>query len=214
MSVSDTYDRYVTWGIFVPDGETVEIPTVDQWSLPVYFPDPDWYFPKDVAPMYAIRNSADADVQDPEGNPVHCAAPGWWTYSYGVFQYVPDVYFGGGIPDLSGGAQYPPAAQRTYDVQPPQWVIDGTEPPGATPPPPPDPGQTDTPPDPGGGGMTPPTDPNGTSTGGSTNGGGGSGSDTSSGDGSAPAPADDTQVTPDTAPADSTPATDTPTETT
>lgn len=201
MSASDTYDRYVTWGIFVPDGETVEIPTVDQWSLPVYFPDVDWYFPKDVAPMYAIRNSADADVQDPQGNPVHCTAPGWWTYSYGVFQYVPDEYFGGGIPDLSGGAQYPPAAQRQYDVQPPQWVIDGTEPPGATAPPPADSGPTDTPPDPGGGGMTP-GDPDGTTTGGTTNGGGDTPDTTPD-----TAPAD----TPDTAPAD-VPATDPSTE--
>lgn len=176
MSTSDTYDRYVTWGIFVPDGETVEIPTVYQWSLPVYFPDFTWYFPKDVVPMYAIRSTADADVRDPQGNPVHCTAPGWFTYSYGVFQYVPDEYFGGGIPDTTEGAQYPPEGQRTYDVQPPQWVIDGTQPPGATPVPPSDPGPTDTGADPGGGGMTPPADPGGTSAGGSTNGGGGSSS--------------------------------------
>lgn len=174
MSVSDTYDRYVTWGIFVPDGQIVEIPTVDQWSLPVFFPNFDWYFPKDVAPMYAIRNSADADVKTSEGDAVHCAAPGWWTYSYGVYQYVPDEYFGGGIPDTSGGLQYPPEAQRSYDVQPPQWVIDGTQPPSDTPPPPSDPPPTDSTPDPGGGGMTP-GDPDGTTSGGSTNSGGGSG---------------------------------------
>jgi hypothetical protein len=179
MSTSDTYDRYVTWGIFVPEGETVEIPTVYQWSLPVYFPNFDWFFPKDVVPMYAIRSTADADVTDPEGNPVHCAAPGWFTYSYGVFEYVPDAYFGGGIPDTSEGSQYPPEGQRIYDVQPPQWVIDGTEPPGATPPPPSDPGPGDTAPDPGGGGMTPPTDPGGTSSENPADSGEESGSDSS-----------------------------------
>jgi hypothetical protein len=157
--MSNNSDRYVTWGMFVPEG--VSIPTVDPWSLPVWFPDPGWFFPKDVAPMYAIRNGVGSMVLDLQGNPVQCVAPGWYTYSYGTYQYVPEPYFVGGIPDTSGGAQYPPEGMRQYDVTPPDWVINGTLPPGQEPAPGPDPVPVDPveTPDPGGGGMAPPTDP-------------------------------------------------------
>lgn len=159
MSPSDTADRYVTFGIFFPDNEPGFLPTLDQWSLPVWFPEPQDYFPKDVNPTYAIRNTfGECDVSSPQGTPVHIPAGGWWIYFFGQYQFVEDPFFSGGIPDSSGGMQYPPEGMRNYDVQPPQWVIDGTSPnapPVAT-----DPGTGpgwEQQPDPGGGGMTPPS---------------------------------------------------------
>lgn len=161
MSASDTYDRYVTYGIFVPDGQTASMPVLDPWSLPVWWPSWDDFFPKDVDPTYAIRNtSGDVTVQAPDGTPVSVTSPGWWLYFYGQYQYIEDAYFSGGIPDTSFGSQYPPEGMRDYVVVPPQWVLDGTDPT----PPPSDPGTgTDwqQQPDPGGGGMSTPDDPTG-----------------------------------------------------
>jgi hypothetical protein len=160
MGASDTYDRYVTWGIFVPDGVAVAMPYLDPWSLPVWFPDPTTFYPKDVEAMYAIRATSDSTVLDLQGNAVDCPLPGWFTYSASGYQYVPDQYFAGGVPDTSGGLQYPPEAQRHYDVTPPDWVINGTDP-NPTPPPNNGGGDWTQQPDPGGGGMTTPTDPTG-----------------------------------------------------
>jgi hypothetical protein len=160
MSASDTYDRYVTLGIFFPEGQSGFMPILDQWSLPVWFPDPSEFFPKDVNPTYAIRNTVGAcTVSSPSGSPVEIPASGWWLYFYGQYQYIEDPYFSGGIPDTSGGAQYPPEGMRDYEVLPPQWVIDGTDP--NAPPVVDDPTGPgwEPQPDPGGGGMTPPDAP-------------------------------------------------------
>lgn len=155
MSPADTADRYVTFGIFIPEGQIGYTPTVSRGSVPVWFPDPDDFFPKDVAPTYAIRNTVgETNVQAPDGTGVYIPAGGWWIYSWGLHFYAEDQYFSGGIPDVSGGTQYPPEGMRDVPVNPPQWVASGTAPA----PIPADPGTGpgwQQQPDPGGGGMTP-----------------------------------------------------------
>lgn len=113
---NNTYDRYVTWAIEVPEG--VAVPRLDRWTLPVYFPDPDGdFYPRDIVPMYAIRNPADATVFT-EDDSAQVQVPGgyWFCFNYpNTWIPVSDDYFTGFIQDESGGTVYPDAAKRVYD---------------------------------------------------------------------------------------------------
>lgn len=120
----NTYDRYVTWAIEIPEG--VAVPRLDRWSLPVFFPDPDGtFFPRDIVPMYAIRNVADATVWT-EDDTEQIVIPGgyWLCFNYpATWISVSDDYFTGFIPDESGGTVFPPEAERPpLPVDPPPWV--------------------------------------------------------------------------------------------
>lgn len=129
------YDRYVTWGMEVPEG--VAVPSLDQWGMPVWFPDPGTYFPKNVVTMYAIRNPADGFAFSTTGQMLPAPAGIWFTYTDGSgYGMVADEYFHGGTPDLSGGTIYPPEEIRDIPPDPPPWVGDGTNPwePPVTPP--------------------------------------------------------------------------------
>lgn len=129
----NTYDRYVTWGMQVPEG--VAVPSLNQWGMPVWFPDPETYFPRSVVAMYAIRNPSDSQALTTAGQLIPAPAGAWFTYTDGSgYGMVADEYFYGGTPDLSGGTQYPPEEVRDIDPDPPQWVEDGTMPPQPTPP--------------------------------------------------------------------------------
>lgn len=138
----NAYDRYVTWAMEVPEG--VAVPSLDQWGMPVWFPDPDTFLPRNVVAMYAIRNPADG-IAMTTGNAIIPAPAGvWFTYTSGSgYGMVADAYFTGGTPDLSGGTQYPPEADRDLPVNPPQWAEDGTLPPGQEPTDPEEPDDTD-----------------------------------------------------------------------
>jgi hypothetical protein len=126
---NNAYDRYVTWAIQVPEG--VAVPSLDRWGMPVWFPDPDTYFPKNVVPMYAIRNPSDGQALTTTGQLIPAAAGVWFIWTPGSgYGMVDDAYFYGGTPDTSGGTQYPPGEDRDIDPDPPQWVQDGTLPPG------------------------------------------------------------------------------------
>jgi len=128
----NAYDRYVTWAMEVPEG--VAVPSLDQWGMPVWFPDPDTYFPRNVVAMYAIRNTSDGLAMTTTGQLITAPAGYWFTYTSGSgYGMVADAYFTGGTPDLSGGTQYPPEADRDLPVNPPQWAEDGTLPPGQKP---------------------------------------------------------------------------------
>lgn len=112
----------------VPEG--VAVPSLGQWGMPVWFPDPMTYFPKNVVAMYAIRNPADGNAFTTTGQMIPAPAGVWFTYTDGSgYGMVADAYFTGGTPDLSGGTQYPPEEVRDIDPSPPQWVEDGTLPP-------------------------------------------------------------------------------------
>ncbi len=137
----NAYDRYVTWAMEVPEG--VAVPSLDQWGMPVWFPDPTTYFPTNVVAMYAIRNPADGYALTTAGQMIPAPAGAWFTYTDGSgYGMVADAYFTGGTPDLSGGTQYPPEEIRVIDPDPPQWAQDGTMPP-VNPPPDPEPDDTD-----------------------------------------------------------------------
>jgi hypothetical protein len=126
---NNAYDRYVTWAMQVPEG--VAVPSLDRWGMPVWFPDPDTYFPKNVVPMYAIRNPSDGQALTTTGQLIPAAAGVWFIWTPGSgYGMVDDAYFYGGTPDTSGGTQYPPGEDRDIDPDPPQWVQDGTLPPG------------------------------------------------------------------------------------
>jgi hypothetical protein len=102
--------------------------------MPVYFPDPDTFFPKNVVRMYAIRSHTTGTATTTDGNTVSAPAGIWFTYTEGSgYSMVADAYFTGGIPDLSGGTEYPSEADRDIDPSPPQWAQDGTLPPGQDP---------------------------------------------------------------------------------
>lgn len=124
----NTYDRYVTWAMEVPEG--VVVPRLDRWSLPVWFPD-DSFYPRNIVPMYAIRNPADATVwSEDDSQQITVPAGYWFCYTYqNNFVSVSDDYFWGSIPDLSGGTVFPPDATRDPGpVNPPPWVGDPTPP--------------------------------------------------------------------------------------
>lgn len=115
---NNAYDRYVTWAMEVPAG--VAVPVLDQWGMPVWFPDPDTFFPKNVVPMYAIRNPSDGIAFTTTWQQVVAPAGYWFVYTYGGgYSMVSDEYFYGSIPDHSGGTQYPPEADREIDPGPP-----------------------------------------------------------------------------------------------
>lgn len=124
----NTYDRYVTWGMQVPEG--VAVPSLNQWGMPVWFPDPDTYFPKNVVPMYAIRNPSDGTAFSVDLTQSYPAPAGvWFTWTPGSgYGMVADDYFYGGTPDTSGGTVYPPEAERDIDPNPPPWVGDPVPP--------------------------------------------------------------------------------------
>jgi len=126
----NTYDRYVTWAMEVPEG--VAVPRVDRWSMPVWFPDPDGsFFPRNIVPMYAIRNENDATVWSEDDTEQYQVPAGYWLiFNYpNTWSYVSDDYFYGSIPDTSGGTVYPAEAQRpSPPVDPPPWVGDPTPP--------------------------------------------------------------------------------------
>lgn len=125
----NAYDRYVTWAMEVPEG--VAVPSLDQWGMPVWFPDPTTYFPTNVVAMYAIRNPADGYALTTAGQLIPAPAGAWFTYTDGSgYGMVADAYFSGGTPDLSGGTQYPPDEIRVIDPDPPPWVGDPTPPGG------------------------------------------------------------------------------------
>lgn len=127
----NAYDRYVTWAIEVP--EDVAVPSLDQWGMPVWFPDPNTYFPKSVVPMYAIRNPSDGYAFTTTGQMLNAPAGVWFIWTPGSgYGMVDDAYFFGGTPDTSGGTQYPPEAIRDINPDPPPWVGDPT-PPGEQP---------------------------------------------------------------------------------
>jgi len=127
----NTYNRYVTWGIQVPEG--VAVPSLDQWRIPVWFPNADTFFPKNVVPMYAIRNPSESQTYTTTGEMVPAPAGVWFIWTPGSgYGLVEDAYFYGGTPDTSEGSQYPPEADRDIDPNPPPWVGDPT-PPGETP---------------------------------------------------------------------------------
>lgn len=135
---NNAHDRYVTWGMEVPEG--VAVPSLHQWGMPVWFPDPDTFFPKSVVPMYAIRNPADGVAFSVDFNQTYEAPAGcWFTWTPGSgYQMVADAHFYGGTPDLSGGTQYPPEEIRDIPPDPPPWVEDGTMPTQETPEPEPE----------------------------------------------------------------------------
>jgi hypothetical protein len=129
----NTYDRYVTWAMEVPEG--VAVPRLDRWSLPVQFPDPEGaFFPESIVPMYAILNPADATVwTEDDSQRIQLVPAGyWWIFNYpATWSYVSDAYFTGFIPDTSGGTVYPPEAERpTLPVDAPPWA-GNPNPPGA-----------------------------------------------------------------------------------
>lgn len=126
----NAHDRYVTWAMQVPEG--VAVPSLNQWGMPVWFPDPDTYFPRNVVAMYAIRNPSDGQALTTAGQLIPAPAGVWFTYTDGSgYGMVADQYFYGGTPDLSGGTQYPPEEVRDIDPEVPQWAQDGTMPPQA-----------------------------------------------------------------------------------
>lgn len=127
----NTADRYVTWAITVPGDVAVPaFPQLKRWGMPVWFPDPETFFPKDVVPMYAIRNTTAGVAHTLDGGQVDAPAGVWFTYTDGSgYSMVSDDYFYGGTPDTSGGTQYPTEAQRDIDPETPQWAQDGTMPP-------------------------------------------------------------------------------------
>lgn len=123
---NNTYDRYVTWAMEVPEG--VAVPSLMQWGMPVFFPD-ETFFPKNIVPMYAIRNPADGTAATTTGENIPAPAGVWFIWTPGSgYGMVADDYFTGGIPDTSGGTQYPPEADREIDPEPPPWVGDPTPP--------------------------------------------------------------------------------------
>lgn len=125
----NTYDRYVTWAIDDPGG--VAVPRLDRWSLPTPFPDPEgMFYPKNIVPMYAIRNTADATVRSEDGDQEYQVAAGsWWIFNYpATYSYISDDYFYGSIPDTSSGSVYPSQADRDLPVNPPSWVGDPNPP--------------------------------------------------------------------------------------
>lgn len=126
----NTSDRYVTWAMEVPEG--VAVPRLFRWSIPQWFPD-DNFFPRDIVPMYAIRNPADAMVLSEDFTTTYQVPAGeWWIYNYPDFySHISDDYFTGFIPDDSNGTVYPTEADRPpLPVDPPPWVGD-PNPPGA-----------------------------------------------------------------------------------
>jgi hypothetical protein len=128
----NTYDRYVTWAMEVPEG--VAVPRLDRWSLPVWFPDPDGsFFPRSIVPMYAIRNPADATAwNEADTEQIPIPAGHWLIFNYpATWSHIADEYFTGFIQDESGGTVYPPDAERPpLPIDPPPWVGD-PNPPGA-----------------------------------------------------------------------------------
>lgn len=127
----------------VPEG--VAVPSLDQWGMPVWFPDPFVYFPKNVVVMYAIRNPSDGWAFTTTGQMLPAPAGVWFIYTDGSgYGMVSDDYFTGGTPDLSGGTVYPPEEIRDIPPDPPPWVEDGTHPwdPPPTPEEPEDPEET------------------------------------------------------------------------
>jgi hypothetical protein len=129
---NNTYDRYVTWAMEVPEG--VAVPRLDRWTLPVVFPDPDGaFFPRDIVPMYAVLNTVDATVwNEADSQQIQVPAGHWLIFNYpATWSHVSDDYFTGFIQDTSGGTVYPPEAERPpLPVDPPPWVGD-PNPPGA-----------------------------------------------------------------------------------
>jgi hypothetical protein len=125
-----TSDRYVTWAMEVPEG--VAVPRLFRWLIPQWFPDPDGpFFPRDIVPMYAIRNPADATVYAEDFSTTYDVPAGeWWIFNYPDFySHIADAYFTGFIPDTSEGTVYPPEAMRDpLPVDPPPWVGDPTPP--------------------------------------------------------------------------------------
>lgn len=123
---NNPYDRYVTWAMQVPEG--VAVPSLDQWGMPVWFPE-ESFFPKDVAPMYAIRNPQDGIAHTTTGEALEAPAGVWFIWTRGSgYGMVDDAYFTGGAPDTSGGTEYPPEEIRDIDPEPPPWVGDPTPP--------------------------------------------------------------------------------------
>lgn len=118
---NNAHDRYVTWAMQVPEG--VAVPALEQWGMPVWFPDPQTFFPKNVQWTYAIRNPADGFAFTLNYAQMIPAPAGvWFIYTDGSgYGMVADEYFTGDRPDLSGGTQYPPEEVPVVDPGPPPW---------------------------------------------------------------------------------------------